>query len=168
MSDTERFEELKKKAKFITRLTDEDIGKVVRFKATIKEIRIRLSPPIIVVDEIEGKRHDLGLTTKLLDVDVTFKGGFLWAKLSSRTKTSDVVAYFNRAIAVFNIIGIPFDFVSGSDIITVMDGLGGELVEISSQKAQRRGLGMETADSRHRIRPHIPRDVRIVGSDKEQ
>lgn len=151
MSDAEKFvEELKKKghvpseAKLITKLTEEDIGKLVVFKATIKEVGIRLSPPINVTwEEIEGEVDNSGFMTKLLDVDVALRNNSLYAKFKEGTKKSDVVAYFNRAMSLFNILGIPFDFVSESDILTVAEGLERRLLFISSMKAERRGTGIE-------------------------
>lgn len=151
MSDDEKFvEELKKKghvpseAKLITKLTEEDIGKLVVFEATIKEVGIRLSPPINVMwAEVEGEVDKSRFMTKLLDVDVAWRNSSLYAKFKKGTEKSDVVEYFNRAMSLFNILGIPFDFVSESDILTVAEGLERRLLFISSVKAERRGTGIK-------------------------
>ncbi|GAI25815.1 unnamed protein product, partial [marine sediment metagenome] len=76
-------------------------------------------------------------------VDVALKNNSLYAKFKEGTKKSDVVAYFNRAMSLFNILGIPFDFVSESDILTVAEGVERKLLFISSVKAKRRGTGIE-------------------------
>ncbi len=150
MSDIEKLiEELKKKGyippdtKLITQLTDDDIGKIVMLKATVKEVGVKLSPSIIITEELEGDIYDSGFITKLLDVEVTFKDGCLFARFEDHKKKSEVVDYSNKVIAIFNILGIPFDFISESDLIILMEGLERKLVGISSLKAQRKGLGVE-------------------------
>ena len=143
-------EELKKKGvippdtELITKLTNDNIGKVVMFEATVKEVGIKLSPPVIITDEVEGEIVDSGFETRLLDVDVSFKNGYLFARFSNHMKRSVVADYFNATIAIFNILGIPFDFISESEILIMLAGLEREdIVAVSSLEAQRKGLGIE-------------------------
>lgn len=128
--------------KEIDRIQGEDIGKLVMFRATVKELGIKMSPPIIIVSEYEGETYASGYGTKLLDVEVMFRKGHLLAKFKGRRERTDVISFFNRLISIFNIAGVPFDFISDSEIIMFMEGLGREIQTISSATAQRRGSGM--------------------------
>lgn len=154
-SINEIVEELKKKGtipsdfktsdiKEIDRIGKEDIGKLVAFKATVKGVGIKMSPPIIIVSECEGETYPSGYGTKLLDVEVMFEKGCLLAKFKGHKERTDVISFFNRLMSIFNIAGVPFDFISDSEIIMFMEGLGREIQAISSATAQRRGSGMST------------------------
>jgi len=150
MSNSDDFlEKLKKERKipsdvqFIKELKREHIGKMVAFRATIGETAIKLSPPIILVDEFEGEEYSTGFTTLMLDNEVRFENSYLFFGFKKGTKQQGALDFFNNAMALFNIVHIPFDFVSVSDRIIKMKGLGGEIEALVSSKAHYRGYGLE-------------------------
>lgn len=153
MVDSDEFlEKLKKEHKipsdvqFIKELKREHIGKMVAFTATIGKTAIKLSPPIILVDEFEGQKYSTGFTTLMLDNEVRFENSYLDVGFKKGTKQQDVLDFFNNAMALFNIVSIPFDFVSVSDLIVKMKGLGKEIEALVSSKAHHRGYGLEPVE----------------------
>ncbi len=54
--------------------------------------------------------------------------------------------YFNNVTALFNIVFIPFDFISPLDILVQASGLGTTIEVISSSKAHCRGYGIEPVE----------------------
>ena len=150
MENSDEFlEKLKKEYKvpsdvrFIKELKREHIGKMVAFRATIGKTAIKLSPPIILVDDFEGEEYSTGFTTLMLDNEVRFENSYLYVGFKKGTQQQDVLDFFNNAMALFNIIFIPFDFVSVSDLILRMKALGTEIEALVSSKAHHRGYGLE-------------------------
>ena len=149
MENSEFLEKLKKEQKipsdvqFIKELKREHIGKIVAFRATIGKTAIKLSPPIVLVDKFEGEEYSTGFTTLMLDNEVRFESSYLYVGFKKGTKQQDALDFFNNAVALFNIVFIPFDFVSVSDLILKMKGLGTEIEALMSSKAHHRGYGLE-------------------------
>lgn len=137
--------------KIIEKLSEEDFGKPVVFKAEVKGIAVQLSPRIkaITVNE-EQKSEDLfdiGFKSKLLDIDVEFRQEYLISHNKQVKNQLQHRDFFNSAISLMNILGIPLDYVSTSDIIFLMEGLGGTKMEtLTSAKAKSRGVTYDTVE----------------------
>jgi hypothetical protein len=166
----EFLEKLKKEHKipsdvqFIKELTREHNGKMVAFRATIGETAIKLSPPIILVDEFEGEEYSTGFTTLMLDIKVRFENSYLYVGFEKGAKQQNVLDFFNNAMALFNIVYIPFDFVSVSDLIVKMKGLGREIEALWSSKAHHRGYGLEPLKIKMKDFVHIVVAIWILWS----
>ncbi len=144
-------EKLKKEQKIpldtqlITKLPKKDIGKNGIFKATIGKTAIKLSPPMRIIEKSGKEIHEISFETTLLENDVIFESSFLKVGFKRGTKQPEVLDFFNNAIALFNIVSIPFDFVSVSDVIIEMKGLKTKLEALFSSKAHNRGYGIAPA-----------------------
>jgi hypothetical protein len=122
--------------------TIEDAGKNVMFRAVIGRTFIKLSPPIVLSNQPEGEKTITSYETLLLDQKVEFANGYLYVGFKTGTDQQDVSRYFNNLIALFNIIQIPFDFASISEILVEAKGLGTGIELVASSKAHRRGIGI--------------------------
>lgn len=122
--------------------TPKEAGKFVAFRATIGETYVKLSPPIALVGEYEGEKHPTSCTTVFLGLKARIDHSYLYVGFKKNTKQNDVVDYFNNLMALFNIVLIPFDFVTISDILVQAKGIGAKIEVISSSKAHSRGYGI--------------------------
>lgn len=142
-------EKLKKEQKIppdtqvITELKKEHIGKTVAFRATIGKTAIKLSPPIKIIEKSD-KVREKSFETTLLENDVIFESSYLKVRFKKGTKQPEVLDFFNNAMALFNIVSIPFDFVSISDVIIEMKGLKTKVEALFSSKAHHRGYGLDS------------------------
>lgn len=137
--------------KIIEKLSEEDIGKPVVFKAEVKGIAVQLSPRIkaITVNEEQESEDlfDIGFKTKLLDIDVEFRHGYLISHNEQVKNQSQHRDFFNSAISLMNILGIPLDYVSTFDIILLLEGLDGTKMEtLTSAQAKSRGVTYDTVE----------------------
>ena len=126
--------------------TPKDAGKLVAFGATIGETYVKLSPPIALVSEYEGEKHLTSYSTLFLDLNARIDHSYLFVSFKKNAKLNDVLNYFNNLMALFNIVLIPFDFVTPSDILVQAEGLGTKIELISSSKAHSRGYGIQPVE----------------------
>ena len=115
--DTEYFDEIRMDL----------LEKDVIFGGIIYGAGIQFSPPLIfpTIDEYGGE-HFVDINSDFLDVEVQIKGDRIYAISDEINSLNDYVDYFNRLIAVFNIIGIPLDFINRSDIIGLIRDVKGK------------------------------------------
>jgi len=124
-----------------------DAGKNVLFAATIGKTYIKLSPPIDLLNEYEGETFPNGsYTTKFLDLDVKVENSRLYVSFQGKTTRFDALNYFNNLIALFNIIQIPFDFISPSEIVIEGKSSGFNVKFVASAKAENRGAGIRPVE----------------------
>ncbi|MCJ7423601.1 hypothetical protein MUP01_04945 [Candidatus Bathyarchaeota archaeon] len=151
--DILRIERLKKQGKIPKKAeilssppTAKDAGKLVIFSATIGKTYIKLSPPIALVSEYRGGKRLNSYNTVFLDLNAQVENSYLYVSFPRKTNLEDVLDYFNNLMALFNIISIPLDFVTPSDILVRAKGLGTTIEFISSSKAHARGYGMQPVE----------------------
>lgn len=126
--------------------TPKDAGKLVVFPATIGETYVKLSPPIALVTEYEGEKNLVPYNTLFLDLKARIDHSYLYVGFKKNAKINDTLNYFNNLMALFNIIFIPFDFVTPSDILVQAKGMGTKIELISSSKAHSRGYGIQSVE----------------------
>lgn len=147
--------------KIIEKISEEDIGKLVIFRAKVKCFAVKLSPRMkaITVDEEQNSEIDLfdiGFKSKLLDTDIEFRQGYLISHSEQKRNGAQQRDFFNRVISLMNILGIPLDYVSTFDIIIFMEGLSGTKMEtLTSAKAKSRGVSYDTVEITDRELPSI-------------
>lgn len=123
--------------------TIEDAGKNVAIAATIGNTYITLSPPIDLVDDYDGEKFPGGsYRTLFLDLDAKVEKSRLYVGFQGKTTRYDALNYFNNLIALFNIIQIPFDFVSPAEIVLQGKTANFNVEFIASSKAHNRGAGI--------------------------
>lgn len=147
----EIMESLKKDGKFpqnlkiqkVDKFSEANIGELVVMQVKVTGIAIKLSPrlkAIMIEDDSKINLFEIGFRSKLLDVDIEFRNDYLIHHNEEEVGWEEHRNYFNRVISLFNILGIPFDFISTFDIIIFMENVGGDILEtITSAKAQDKG-----------------------------
>ncbi len=124
----------------------EDDGKEVVFRVTIGKTYVKLSPPIALFSEYEGEKYPGSFTTIFLDHEVIIDNSYLYVSFGKNTKQEDVLDYFNNLMALLNIVYIPLDFITPSDILVRAKGLESNIELISSSKAHSRGYGIQPVE----------------------
>jgi hypothetical protein len=122
--------------------TIEDAGKNVAFAAKIGKTYIRLAPPIVLVSEYDGEKYPSSYTTIFLDMETKVDDSYLYVRFARGATHQNVLDYFNNLMALFNIVQIPFDFISTFDVLVQAEGKGTNIELISSSKAHNRGFGI--------------------------
>jgi len=124
----------------VTEITPETDGKFVKFQGTLDGVCVRLCPPVTIIKE--GKETDFSI--KIMNNDLKFEKERVFLKLSGETSRREITETYNDIFTLFNIIGIPFDFVSDYEII-LMVKVGTKLVETNlTPQASSRGEGIRS------------------------
>ena len=122
-----------------------DAGKNVAITATIGKTYIKLSPPIDLISDYDGEKFSGSYETILLDLNAKVDKSRLYVSFQGKTSLFDALNYFNNLIALFNIIQIPFDFVTPSEIVVEGKSSGFNVEFVASSKAHNRGAGIQPA-----------------------
>lgn len=123
-------------------VTEKDAGKFVAIRATIGKTYVKLSPPIVLTVEYNGEKYSSSFRTTFLGLEAEIRNSYLFVGFKKKTGKVEVIDYFNNLMAIFNIVSIPFDFISTSDILLEAEGSTGKMEFISSSKAHCRGYGI--------------------------
>lgn len=127
--------------------TVEDAGKNVAFSATIGNTYIKLSPPIDLISDYDGEKFPGGsYETIFLDLKAKVENSRLYVSFQGKTSRFDALNYFNNLIALFNIIQIPFDFVSPAEIVVQGKTSGFNVEFVATSKAHNRGAGIQPVE----------------------
>jgi len=129
-----------KYARRIETLSEAKEGEIVSISGKVKEIAVKLSPKVTFPEIYEGELLDAGLGCRVFNIDFEIRDGYLYKKISGKKSSSDHAEDFNRIISVFNIFGLPLDFVTNADITLFSeDSVKTPFTVPLSSKADRRG-----------------------------
>ena len=109
----------------VDKITNDLDGKFVGVRGTIHSFCVRLCPPLLILND-EGEETEY--STDLMNNNVTFKNGRIFFESKGTLSGREITNRLNDIFTLFNIIGIPFDFVSESEIILMLK-VGDSLVE---------------------------------------
>lgn len=139
-------EELKKKFpgfKHVEKINDAKHGEKVIITGKIKSDAIKLSPPIQFVSSEKDKSKEITYLNEIFEI----KKGFLYKHTNGLKSFSNHADEYNLIISGFNIIGLPFDYVSTADITTFGEDKAKKSFEAPmSDKARRRGVDIPVVE----------------------
>lgn len=124
----------------VTEITPDIDGQFVKFKGTIAGVCVRLSPPITIIkDGVET-----ALSIKIMDKNIRFEKERVFLELSGESSRREITETYNDIFNLYNLIGIPFDFISDYEII-LMAKVGSQLIETNlTPQALLRGDGIQS------------------------